>query len=264
MGVKIAPVVDTLDTVPEMLRDRYEERDGKFVLSQEIEIETPDTVAGLRSSFEKEKRERKTLADRLKMFDGMDPDEIRAVMEERSKAGEKDAQQKGEWDKLKAALEAGFNKEKTALTEKLNDRSARLNRLLAKTEADAAMQEFKANAKALAPHVLGALKVEEEDGEFRVLVVDDNGKPRYNKRGELMTAKDLVSEMREDDAFKPFFAGAPGSGSGAEPRKGGGFAGGKVQVTQAQMRDPAFYRDLSERARKEGKAVFDMVNIVDG
>jgi hypothetical protein len=263
MPIRLSPVADTLDTVPESFRSLYEEREGRFVLAKDVEIETPETVAGMRSALEKEKRDRKALADRAKLFDGLDPDEVRTLVEERARAGDKDAERKGEWDKLKESMTAGFNKEKTALTDKVGMLTGRLHKLLATTAADAAMADLKANAKALRPHVLASLRVEEEEGETRVVVVDEAGRPRYNKRGELMTAADFVADLREDEAFKPFFLGAPGSGSEPPKRTAGGMAGGKRQVTAAQMRDPAFYREVAEEARKQGKGPFDIVNVVN-
>lgn len=273
MPVRIAPVVDSIDALPESVRGAYEERDGRFHLAKEIDIETPDAVAGLRSALDKEKRSRREASEKLTRLSRFEPladdddlaevtaDEIREAVTLRRKGGK--APDAAEVEKIRATLVAAHKKEVDALTGKLTAREQRIQTLYKQTAADAAIAEKKGNARALRPHVLNALRVVEDGDEVVVQVVDDSGKERYSKATGLpMTVSELVAEMAESDDFKPLFPGSGMGGSGTTAGDRGGARGGKVRITEAQYKDPATYRRLREEAAKAGKALLDYVEVV--
>lgn len=268
MPVKLSPIVDSLDSVPEALRSAFEEREGRFHLAHDIEIETLADVAPLRSALAREKREGQRLAgieSSLKEW-GLTIDEVRELKAERDTLKASQGSNKDDVERLRKELVDSHKTELSKRDERIKQRDSFIRRKIAESEADQAIAAAKPlSVRALRPHVLNALEViEESEGEFEVRVVDERGKPKYSKRtGEPMTVAEFVAEMREMDDFKPLFAGNGGSGSGAEQAAGSPRSGGKRRYTAEQLKDPSVYRQLSAEAAKQGLGVFDIVEMVD-
>lgn len=269
MPVKLSPVVDSLDVVPEPLREAFEEREGRFHLAREIEIETMADVAPLRSALAREKREAQRLAtvEAALKEAGLTVEEVKELKAERDALKASQGANKDDVERLRRELLDAHKNELAKKDQLIQKRDAFIRRKVAESEADRAIAAAKPlSVKALRPHVLQALEVvEETEGEFEVRVIDERGKPKYSKRtGEPMTVEEFVGELREMDDFKPLFAGSGGSGSGSE--SGGGTAGrslGKKRYTREQLKSPELYRQLSAEAAKQGLGVFDIVDMVD-
>src|SRR4051812_19807125 len=85
--MKIAPVVDSLDAVAEPLRELYVPGEGgKFVL--DTDIDSHPGTAGLKSKAQQLLRDQQTLKDKYKAFDGLDPEEVKAAIDAKTKAEE--------------------------------------------------------------------------------------------------------------------------------------------------------------------------------
>jgi len=56
-----------------------------------------------------------------KRFEGIDPEEVRKLLQDRSDAETRKLEEKGEWDRLKSQMVEGFNKERGTLTEQLEN-----------------------------------------------------------------------------------------------------------------------------------------------
>lgn len=81
MGLKLA--VDSLDGVDKALHGLYEERDGKFVLALDGDpgFVPAAKLTEFRDSNRKLNADLKAAAEKLKQFDGVDPDEYRKLKE---------------------------------------------------------------------------------------------------------------------------------------------------------------------------------------
>jgi hypothetical protein len=114
-----------------------------------------------------------------------------------------------------------------------------VERYLIDAQATAAIAEAKGVPALLLPHVKQAVKVVEEDGDYKVRVVDAAGNPRVNAKGEYLSIADLVSEMRQSEVFGRAFEGTGHSGSGAG--QGSGFQGSgqkkRSEMTPVEMRE---------------------------
>ena len=84
-----------------------------------------------------------------------------------------------------------------------------------KNAGEAAIAAAKGSSALLLPHVRASVKVIEDNGDFKVQVVDTAGNPRVNGKGEFLTIADLVSEMRQSDIFGRAFEATGTTGSGA-------------------------------------------------
>jgi hypothetical protein len=91
----------------------------------------------------------------------------------------------------------------------------------------------------------------EEDGDFKVQVVDASGNPRVNGKGEFLSIADLVGEMRQSEVFGRAFEPTGTTGSGAATRP----ASGARTMTQAQF--------MAMRPAERAKAMASGVTVVD-
>lgn len=243
MSLKL--VVDKIDDVPEAIRGEYVEKDGKFQLNVD---DLPD-ITPLKKAVEAERKARSALETKIKAWEklGKSTDEIQGMIEEFAKIEEGKLTQAGEWDKLKAQMNAKHSDEVKALLAKLDAKDGELKSVLAtadsrliRTEATAAIAAAKGVPELLLPHVQQFLRV---DDKGNVTVVDAQGGPRVNGKGDPLTVNDLVNELKASDLFGRAFEGSGNSGSGMRPTTGAGGSG-----VQAKYKKRSDFKTERERA----------------
>ena len=225
-------VVEKIEDAPETARSFYKAReDGKFVLSvEESDGYALENISGLKSALGKERSTREQLERDVVRFKDIDPDKAREALERWAEFQAIDPAK--EADRI---ADTKFNAAKDQLVKKhgdeiktREDRIARLtgavDGLTRKQQATAAIADAKGAVELLLPHVLAHTKVKEtEAGDFIIEVVDAAGDVRIgNTKGEPMTVKELVAEMRGSESFSRAFDGDGQSGSGKQPDKIGG------------------------------------------
>ncbi len=235
--------VDKLDSIPEAQRGLYKQDGDKF----RLDLDGYEDPIGLKSALDKERKRAGDLEKQSKAWTAMGktPEEIQAMVDAQAQAERDKLVKGGEWDKLKLQM---TDQHQAALSEK--DKSvAAMRGQLEKHLIDAAgiaeLAAAEGSPELLLPHVKARVKVIEEKGEFSVRVVDAAGNPRVDAKGEFLSMKDLVSEMRQNPTFAPCFpkaqgSGAPGSG------QGGGKSGG-----QDIFKLPARERLTAARAQRK-------------
>lgn len=92
-------------------------------------------VMDRKKALKAEREEKQKLADQLKQFEGIDPEEVRKLLAEKKDAETKSLEAKGEWDRLKAQMADAHTAEKTALNTKLSESESEVSKLK-KTIAD--------------------------------------------------------------------------------------------------------------------------------
>ena len=221
MSLKLT--VDTLDDVPENLRSLYSEADGKFRLA----VDGLEDTAGLKSALQKEREAARTAEKQAKawMALGKTPEEIAALVDAQRKAEADRALKGGEFDKVKNQIVEQSEREKTDLRNIIKSKDAAIERYLIDAQATAAISEMKGIPVLLLPHVKAAVKVVEDNGDFVTRVVDAQGNPRVNSKGEFLSIRDLVDEMRQNEVFGRAFEPTGATGSGA-----GGSGGGSTKT----------------------------------
>lgn len=215
------PTFDSLDAVPEPFRPFYAERDGRFV----ADLVPGAEVVGLKRKAADLLEEKKALAAR---FDGIDPDEVKALKASGKSAKDLD-------DRLKAAAA-----EKAALEAKLGEVSAKFRNNTKAVEITRALAAENANVELLAPIVSQLVDVD-DDGHVVVRAAD--GGIRYKDgAGNRFTVGDLLSELKAKPAYQPAFNIRVGSGGGASQ-------GGAGQSKIVDVKDSrAFAASISDIA----------------
>lgn len=262
----VKQIFDSRDSAPEWVRPALlEDGNGKFVFEAETTVE----VAGLKKALDEERTNKANFEKQLASLKGIDPEEYKRLKAEADKVAADKLKNQGNWEErekqLKDQLAADLNARETqfkteldAATQRQQKLQTSLERYLIESQAAAAMTEPgkpKGNPVLLMPHILGKVKVFEENGEFVARVIGTDGKPRIaNVKGEPFTIPMLLDEMRSDNVFKAAFEASGAHGTGA-PVTSTGASGGAIALTSTQAKDPATYRQAKEAAAKSGSQI---------
>lgn len=242
--------VKSLDQVPEDFRGLYEPgEDGTFSLSQAENVRSAvSAVVKLNEALKIARMEAKGLKGKVTDLSalsqyGSSVEEIvagvNAKMEELQTAasGSKDA--KLNLDKVKQELAAAHAKDLSVKDKRIEALKGQLDKLMIENVAKSTISELKGDTDLLMPHLVGHIKSVEEDGEFKVFVVDKDGERRYSgSTGQPMTIKELVSEFKASEKFSKLFSSEAPSGGGMNPRgstrPNKGLPQGKIELSSNQ------------------------------
>jgi hypothetical protein len=260
----IEQIFETRDDAPEFLRAALLEKDGKFVFA----AETAQEIGGLKKALDTERKQRAEAEKTLKQFEGVDPEKYAELMKSQEDAAAQKLRDSGDWTareaQLRAQLEADLRKRETHYTAEVNSRDARLalmqtalNGALINSEAVAAITAAKGEPALLLPHVLRQTRITEEDGQFRVEVVDAQGQPRIaDIKGTPFSIKNLIEEMKADPIYGRAFEATGAGGSGAQ--NGNKAAGNGKSISRAAFdaMDPAA-RDAAHQEWRQNSRLGD-------
>lgn len=151
-------------------------------------------------------RYKKTVSSKL---DGLDLEEAKKLLEEKKQKEQELALQRGEFDKV--------------LKETVSKKDSRISALeseLQKIRIDETLINTASVLKAINPNEVkallrGAVKLNDSGN---VEVVSENGTPRYNEKGELMSVNELVAEYLNNN---PHHLSATPKGTGSQSGIGG-------------------------------------------
>jgi len=215
-------VVDSLEAVPETVRSLYVQNGDKF----KLDVSGIEDTTGLKSALDKERKAAKEAASQAAAWSklGKSPEEIQALVDAQAQAEAEKLTKAGEWDKLRAQMNEKHQQELAAVNGKVTAKDQALSKYLVDAAATSAIASAKGVPELLLPHVRGAVKVIEDNGEYAVRVVDASGNPRVNGKGEFLTISDLVIEMKQSEVLGRAFEGSGATGSGASGTQGKGGA----------------------------------------
>ncbi len=237
----IPEIVETLDVVPEVLREDYEQiaegdNKGKFQLK---------IIAGLKKSqqqilAEKKRRDEELEALRRK-YDGIeDPQQARDAIARIREIEERKAREEGDFESLKKSMQDGFDKQKQTLEAEITLRDRHIEKYLIESQASAAIAALEGKPVLLMPHIKSQTRVVKDADGFRAEVIDQkSGQVRYNSKGEPMTIRELVEEMAASDDYAPAFRARGEGGSGARRTEGG---------STPAIRSKADFKSATEKA----------------
>jgi hypothetical protein len=231
-------IIESMDSVPEGLREHYTEKDGKFVLGVEaVNGYALEDVTGLKTALGKERSSRESLEKAVAKYKDIDPEKAREAMTKLAELADIDPKKEADKlaqakvDAIKSQLLDGHTKELKARDETLATYRGQIEKLLIDSAATAALAEAKGSVDLLLPHIRSAAKVVEKDGGFAVEIVGPDGSPKVNSKGDTMTIKELVAEMRNSEVFGRAFDATGQSGTGKVPGGSGG-TGGALKRSQ--------------------------------
>ena len=268
--MKIEAVLDSLESIPEELRDNYvESDDGKYRLAALSGFVPEEKIAGLKSAVEKERelgqiarQERAQLREKMEKFGDIDPDKYHELLEAQEKAEQERLEKRGEWEKLRDQMKTAHETEIETLRTSNEKLISKFERMFIERDARTALDEFKGNPRLLLPHIEKNVKMirDEDTGEFSLRVLDDAGNPRIDATGSFLSVSDLVSEMRQTEDFGSAFKGSSMTGGGTPPAgetgSEGATAGGTPDDVSGLRRSTMSKREKIDIIRKHGNDVF--------
>lgn len=190
--------LDSLDGVDEGVKSLYTEHDGKFKLA----VDGLEDTSGLKSALEKERKARRDAEARAKS--ALSDEEMEEVERLRSEA----ARAKGA-DEIVNQIKARHQKELDARIKEAQAYRATLEKTVLESTATQLLAKHGGNVGLLMPHIMGALRVEESDGQFQVVPAN------------AASTDEVVASLKT--TFPAAFADSGKSGGGAS---GGGAGGG--------------------------------------
>ena len=151
-------------------------------------------------------RYKKTVSSKL---DGLDLEEAKKLLEEKKQKEQELALQRGEFDKV--------------LKETVSKKDTRISALeseLQKIRIDETLINTASQLKAINPNEVKSLlrNAVKLNDSGNVEVVSENGTPRYNEKGELMSVNELVAEYLNNN---PHHLSATPKGTGSQSGIGG-------------------------------------------
>jgi len=249
MALKLKITAEEFGKLDESIQGLYEDKDGEYILS----VDGIEDNSGLKSALEKERKRARELEKTVRAYEGvgMTPEEIAELVKAREEAEKASLEKKGEWETLKAQMLEKHQKELESRDREVEKMKQTLESYLVDAAATEAIASAKGIPQLLLPHVKSAVKVVEEDGAYKVRVMGKDG-PRVNAKGEFLTIKDLVAEMRESEIFSRAFEGTGTTGSGT-PANRGQTRPGSFILSREDAKDPMKYRAAREAATRAGQ-----------
>jgi hypothetical protein len=221
--------VQSLDKVPTDFQGLYKQDGDKYVLDTE-NTATKSAVSAitrlgeaLKASRAESKSFKGQKVDLSSLSDfGTSPEEILASFKTKTEelegklAGNDEA--KLNLDKVREDLAKGHAKDMEGMKFKNTALGTQLNKVMVESVAKSAVNEAKGDVDLLMPFVTTQVRNVEENGEFKVFVVDPQGDKRYSGvTGEPMSIVELVSEMKGSDKYAKLFTSEQKSGGGMPP-----------------------------------------------
>lgn len=220
--------VDDISIVPEDFRPLYKQSEkGTFIHNADLSP-TIKAISGmqgvntkLRSDVDKFTKNQIKL-DALKDW-GDTPEAIAETV--KTKMAELEAAAKGsskiDVEKVRQEIMKTAETKIAEADGKVSKMRGSLEAVLIGREAVAAIAGEKGDTELLMPFVSRQVKVVEENGDYKSVVVDADGNTRLNPAtGKEMSVAELVKEMKADKKFSRLFESEAPSGGGAQPKAG--------------------------------------------
>lgn len=219
--------VKAIDEVPSEFQSLYEEQDGAVVLIPGLRKFYAERST-LNDTLQKERSRTKNAERDLQAWKAVaeSPDVLKQKLDEERGVWTKEKSElqklideKGDatkqFEKWKADAEAAAKKAIDASEQKVGKMSQALERHLIESAAKSAIIGAKGNVKLLLPHVKTACRVIEEEGDYKVRVLDGEGDPMSDGKGGFLDIDGLVQQMKKSDDFASAFEAEERQGSGA-------------------------------------------------
>jgi len=201
--------------------EQYEESEQQGEEEQQISPEEyqkmQNELEQLRKYQKKANEEAKNYRLKAKAYEeaGYSPEELKELREKEYQRQQKELERKGDFNKLKETLTREFTEKEKQYQSRIEQLQNSMEKTLVQREVVSAIAKHDGIETLLQPHVERNVKLmENDDGTMVARVMDKDGSPAFNSKGEYMSVDDYVASLREHDDFGVAFRGRQQSGSG--------------------------------------------------
>jgi len=132
-----------------------------------------------------------------------DEEEYKEYIEWRKKRAEEEEERKrkeGEFEKWRKEIVEKHNQEISKFQEEIAKRERFIEQLMIEQEIIKAASKYNAyNPQQVVKLVRDNIRLINQDGKFKVIVVDEEGQPRYDEKGDEMSVEVYVKEYLEEN-----------------------------------------------------------------
>lgn len=244
-------IVEALDEVPEAFRGEYEADGEKF----KLKVEGGEDVTGLKSALDKERKDRKELAKKIKAWEalGKTAEEISEMLTAADDDAATKNNNKGDTDALLKQHQGKWEKERADLLKRAEVAESSERRAVVSTQLLSALGKLGATEEGLdllPERLSGRIKYTIEDDERVIQIVQADGKTPLAGASKDGTAtfEDLAKEAMAK--WPSLFKASGTSGSGTRPNQGAGGSGGQLK------RSAMGAKEKSEYIEKHGQTAY--------
>ena len=141
-----------------------------------------------------------TYKDRLKGFEGVDATKYREMLTQIEAIAEAEDLKNGDFEKIRLRMLEDFEKKEGVSSATITKLMGQIESLMVDSEVVKAIADAKGNSKLLMPLLKQRIKVVDKDGQMVVKVIEDNGDPSVNDKGEPLNIAALVENFKKDPA----------------------------------------------------------------
>ena len=252
--------LDSLDGLPDSVKELYASRDGKYVLDVETVGDFAlENIGGLKHTLQEWKAKHERQREKLDAFGSYTPEQVEAALAKLAEPEPTPAGDKTPWREAKTALEAKIAQlEKLAgdLEKKNEATVGQLRKQLVDNASLEAINKVGGNAKMLLPALRNIVDMRPKDGtdEWQQVILDEHKNVREDFRNGQMVplqVTDLVAELRQDSEWSGAFPSSGASGSGSRTGTSS-FPGAPHTISAQDASDHQTYLRAKEAAEKAG------------
>ena len=214
-------IFDSIDEVPETLKDKAQEGDGKCHVPADALVTKHNEVL---AEKKREAAERARLQKEYEKFKDIDPEKARKALKDLEDAEAEKLRTQGDWDARERAINEGWQTKETAWNTEKSGYDKVLDKLVIQNELArvAALPDIKGDFELLADNATVMSRIRRKGEDYEIL--DESGAVRYGSDGKPLRMEAYLKELREHPKLSRLFdaTGASGSGAAADIARGSG------------------------------------------
>jgi len=252
---------DELGKLPDVLRgfytDKWEDVDGKPGDPGRWKLRGYEDTAALKNAVGHVRAERDMIRDKLKKYEGFDPDEFKRLKDMQSRLERERDLQRTEFDKQFTEASEQYKTEIKLREAEIDRLRTNLQKALIDRQAAIDISAAGGSPDLLLPHIRDRAKVHEVDGQYIAVVLGEDNKPRLRKGAtratDFLPIGEYIEELRDDKRFAGAFAGTGSSGSGATRGRDADYSGAPATISKHDLK--AFGENVESIAAGKTKVV---------
>lgn len=206
-------IPETVDGGQEQIVDKEPEQKPASKKDSKVD---PDEFERTRAALAKANKEAADRRLKLREWDelGVDPQTVKSLLEAQREAEIKKAEEEGRYQENVERLRNETKSKIEAANAEVEEMRQKLERQIKLKTISQAILEEDGVPLMLEPHVKDRVKIVEVEDGYETQVLDENGLPMVNDKGEPISVREFVASLREHPELKYGFKAPKTTGTG--------------------------------------------------